>query len=165
MKRFVLYLLCIVNCALCIDVSAQVKCEKDTLHKCEIQHKHRAEFFAQMRAKKLVYLENAMELTDTEKAAFAVLFEKNETETGQCYRAMREAKKALGTEPTEEEYENAVEVMQVQMLKIAEIRADYLEKLKKILPAKKIYKLYEAEEEYKKLLINDMGKCRQQPKK
>ena len=165
MKRFVLYLLCVVYCALCIGVSAQVKCEKDTLHKCEIQHKHRAEFFAQMRAKKLVYLENAMQLTDTEKAAFTVLFEKNETETGECYRAMREAKKVLSSESTDEEYENAVEVSRVQMLKIAQIRADYLEKLKKILPAKKIYKLYEAEEAYKKLLISDMGKCKQQSKK
>ena len=165
MKRFVLYLLCVVYCALCIGVSAQVKCEKEELPKCEMQHKHRAEFFAQMRAKKLVYLVDAMQLTDTEKAAFTVLFEKNETETGECYRAMREAKKALSSESTDEEYENAVEVSRVQMLKIAQIRADYLEKLKKILPAKKIYKLYEAEEEYKKLLINDMGKCRQQPKK
>ena len=49
--------------------------------------------------------------------------------------------------------------------KIAQIRADYFEKLKKILPAKKIYKLYEAEEEYKKLLINGMSRCRQQTKK
>ena len=165
MKRFVLYLLCIMYCALCIDLDAQVKCDNGALPKCELQHKHRSEFFAQMRAKKLVYLVNAMELTETEKAAFAVLFEKNETETGECYRAMREAKKALGTEPTDEEYENAVEVMRVQMLKIAQIRADYLEKLKKILPAKKIYKLYDAEEKYKKLLISDMSKCKQQPKK
>ena len=151
MKRFVLYLLCIMHCALCIDLDAQVKCDNGALPKCELQHKHRSEFFAQMRAKKLVYLVNAMELT--------------ETETGECYRAMREAKKALGTEPTDEEYENAVEVMRVQMLKIAQIRADYLEKLKKILPAKKIYKLYDAEEKYKKLLISDMSKCKQQPKK
>lgn len=165
MKRFVLYLLCVVYCALCIGVSAQVKCEKEELPKCEMQHKHRAEFFAQMRAKKLVYLVDAMQLTDTEKAAFTVLFEKNETETGECYRAMREAKKALSSESTDEEYENAVEVSRVQMLKIAQIRADYLEKLKKILPAKKIYKLYEAEEAYKKLLISDMGKCKQQSKK
>ena len=165
MKRFVLYLLCIMHCALCIDLDAQVKCDNGALPKCELQRKHRSEFFAQMRAKKLVYLVNAMELTETEKAAFAVLFEKNETETGECYRAMREAKKALGTEPTDEEYENAVEVMRVQMLKIAQIRADYLEKLKKILPAKKIYKLYDAEEKYKKLLISDMSKCKQQPKK
>ena len=165
MKRFVLYLLCVVYCALCIGVSAQVKCEKEELPKCEMQHKHRAEFFAQMRAKKLVYLVDAMQLTDTEKAAFTVLFEKNETETGECYRAMREAKKVLSSESTDEEYENAVEVSRVQMLKIAQIRADYLEKLKKILPAKKIYKLYEAEEAYKKLLISDMGKCKQQSKK
>ena len=165
MKRLVLFILLILNFSFFIGLSAQVKCEKSTLPKCELQHKHRAEFFAQMRAKKLVYLVDAMELTETEKAAFAVLFEKNETETGECYRAMREAKKALSTEPTDEEYENAVEVMRVQMLKIAQIRADYLEKLKKILPAKKIYKLYDAEERYKKLLISDMSKCRQQPKK
>ena len=31
--------------------------------------------------KKLVFLVDAMDLTETEKAAFAVLFEKNETET------------------------------------------------------------------------------------
>jgi hypothetical protein len=165
MKKIVLYLLCIVSCTLCIEVSAQVKCDRELSHKCDMQHKHRAEFFAQMRAKKLVYLVDAMQLTETEKVAFAVLFEKHETETGECYRAMREAKKALSAEPTDEEYENAVEVSRVQMLKIAQIRADYLEKLKKILPAKKIYKLYEAEEAYKKLLISDMGKCRQQPKK
>ena len=165
MKRLVLFILLILNFSFFIGISAQVKCDKGALPKCEMQHKHRSEFFAQMRAKKLVYLENAMELTETEKAAFAVLFEKNEAETDECYRAMRQAKRALGAESTDEEYENAVEVMRVQMLKIAQIRADYLEKLKKILPAKKIYKLYEAEEEYKKLLINDMSRCRQQTKK
>ena len=90
-----------------------------------------------------------MDLTETEKAAFAVLFEKNETETGACYREMRLAKKAMSDEPTEEEYKNAVEVARIQMLKIAQLRADYLEKLEKIMPAKKIYKLYEAEEAYK----------------
>ena len=46
------------------------------------------------------------------------------------------------------------------MLKIAQLRAEYLEELEKIMPAKKIYKLYEAEEAYKKLLISDMGKCK-----
>ena len=51
------------------------------------------------------------------------------------------------------------------MLKIAQLRADYLEKLEKIMSAEKIYKLYEAEEAYKKLLINDMGRCRHGEKK
>ena len=165
MKRNVLYLLCIMHLVLCINVNAQVKCDKDALHKCDMQHKNRAEFFAQMRAKKLVYLVDAMDLTETEEATFAVLFEKSETETGECYRAMREAKKKIKEDSADEDYENAVEVARVQMLKIAQIRANYLENLKKILPAKKIYKLYEAEEEYKKLLINDMSRCRQQTKK
>lgn len=144
-----------------LSVLGQEKCNNP---KCDV-HKNRAEWFAQMRAKKLVFLVDAMDLTETEKAAFAVLFEKNETETGACYREMRLAKKSMSEQPTEEEYKNAVEVARIQMLKIAQLRADYLEKLEKIMSAEKIYKLYEAEEAYKKLLINDMGRCRRGEKK
>ena len=157
MKKIVLLLVL----ALSLPIMGQVQGGKP---KYEMP-KNRTEWFAQMRAKKLVFLVDAMDLTETEKAAFAVLFEKNETETGACYREMRLAKKAMSDEPTEEEYKNAVEVARIQMLKIAQLRADYLEKLEKIMPAKKIYKLYEAEEAYKKLLINDMGRCRRGEKK
>ncbi len=161
MKKIFLVLFCIVCCTLYIDIDAQVSLGN---HKCEL-HKNRMEFFAQMRAKKMVYLVDAMGLTETEKAAFAVLFEKNETETGECYHVLRNAKRAISEESTDEEYKNAVEVVRIQMLKIAKLRAEYLEGLEKILPAKKIYKLYEAEEKYKKLLISDMGKCKMVEKK
>ncbi len=161
MKKIFLVLLCIVHCALWVDVEAQVSVGK---HKCEL-HKNRAEFFAQMRAKKMVYLVDAMELTETEKATFAVLFEENEIQTAECYRALRVAKRAITEESTDEEYKNAVEVVRIQMLKIAQLRAEYIENLEKILPAKKIYKLYGAEEKYKKLLISDMGRCKMGEKK
>ena len=78
---------------------------------------------------------------------------------------MRSAKKLMSAEPTEEEYKNAVKVVRIQMLKIAQLRADYLEKLEKIMSAEKIYKLYEAEEAYKKLLISDMGRGKRVEKK
>lgn len=158
MKKIVLFLILVVS----LPLMGQEKC---TNVKCDVHKNNRSEWFAQMRAKKLVFLVDEMELTDTEKAAFAVLFDKNETETGACYQAMRMAKRSMSDEPTEEEYKNAVEVTRIQMLKIAQLRAEYLENLEKILPAKKIYKLYEAEEKYKKLLISDMGKCRRVEKK
>ncbi len=155
MKKIVLLLILVLS----LPIMAQENCNKHE------HHKNRVEWFAHMRAKKLVYLVNAMDLTETEKAAFAVLFEKNETETGECYREMRDAKKAMSDEPTEEEYKNAVKVVRIKMLKIAKLRAEYLEKLEEIMPAEKIYKLYEAEEAYKKLLINDMGRCKRPDKK
>lgn len=157
MKKIFLLLILVVS----LPLMAQEKCNDP---KCAI-HKNRSEWFAQMRAKKLVFLVDAMDLTETEKAAFAVLFEKNEAETGECYREIRSAKKAISEEPTEEEYKNAVKVVRIQMLKIAQLRAEYLEKLEKIMSAEKIYKLYEAEEAYKKLLISDMGRCRRVEKK
>jgi hypothetical protein len=157
MKKIVLFLVL----AMSLPMMGQEECNKPKLE----LHKNRTEWFAQMRAKKLVFLVDAMDLTETEKAAFAVLFEKNETETGECYREMRLAKKAMSENPTEEEYRNAVEVARIQMLKIAQLRAEYLEKLEKIMSAEKIYKLYEAEEAYKKLLISDMGRCRRVEKK
>lgn len=157
MKKIVLLLVL----ALSLPMVAQEKCDKLKFE----HHKSRAEWFSQMREKKLVFLVNAMDLTETEKAAFAVLFEKNETETGECYREMRSAKRFMSENPTEEEYKNAVKVVRIQMLKIAQLRADYLESLEKIMPAEKIYKLYEAEEAYKKLLISDMGRCKRVEKK
>ena len=152
MKKIVLLLILVVS----LPMMAQTQCDKSK----HDNNKNRTEWFAQMRAKKLVFLVDAMDLTETEKAAFAVLFEKKEAETGECYREIRSAKKAIIEEPTEEEYKNAVKVVRIQMLKIAQLRAEYLEKLEKIMSAEKIYKLYEAEEAYKKLLISDMGKCK-----
>jgi hypothetical protein len=157
MKKIFLFLALVMS----LSVTGQIQVDKTQYE----HHKNRTEWFAQMRAKKLVFLVDAMDLTETEKAAFAVLFEKNELETGACYHEMRLAKKAMSEQPTEEEYKNAVEVARIQMLKIAQLRADYLEKLEKIMPAEKIYKLYEAEEAYKKLLISDMSRCRRIDKK
>ncbi len=157
MKKIILFLMLVVS----LPMMSQEQCDKSK----QGQQKNRAEWFAQMRAKKFVFLVDAMGLTETEKVAFEVLFNKNETETGACYREMRLSRKAMNGEPTEEDFKNAVKVVRIQMLKIAELRAKYLEELEKILPAEKIYKLYEAEEAYKKLLINDMGKCRRVEKK
>ena len=157
MKKIILLLVL----AMSLPMMAEEKCDKPK-HE---HHKSRAEWFAQMREKKLVYLVDAMNLTETEKAAFTVLFEKNETETSECYREMRAAKKFKSDEPTEDEYKNAVKVVRIQTLKIAQLRADYLEELEKIMPAEKIYKLYKAEEAYKKLLISDMSRNKRVEKK
>lgn len=157
MKKIVLLLILVVS----LPMMAQAQCDKSK----HDNNKNRTEWFAQMRAKKLLFLVDAMDLTETEKAAFSVLFEKNEVATNNCYREMRSVKKSMSAEPTEEDYKKAVEVTRIQMLKIAQLRAEYLEELEKIMPAKKIYKLYEAEEAYKKLLISDMGRCRRVEKK
>ncbi len=156
MKKIVLLLALVLS----LPIVAQEKCNNP-----KHEHHNRGEWFAQMRARKMLFLVDAMDLTETEKAAFNVLFEKNEKETSECYRKMRVAKKSMSENPTEEEYKNAVEVARIQMLRIAQLRAEYLEELEKIMPAKKIYKLYEAEESYKKLLISDMTKCQRIEKK
>ena len=156
MKKIVLFLIL----ALSLPVMAQGQCNNP-----KHEHHNRGEWFAQMRAKKMVFLVNAMDLTETEKAAFNVLFDKYEKETSECHRKMRAVKKSMSENPTEEDYKNAVEVTRIQMLKVAQLRAEYLEELEKIMPAKKIYKLYEAEEAYKKLLISDMTKCQRVEKK
>lgn len=161
MKRALL-ILCIVLCASGLGVMAQDKNECEA--KCST-HKNRTEWFQQMRTKKLVFLSNAMELTDTEKAAFAVLFEEHEAEVAECYKKIRIVKRSLNEESTEQDYKNAVEVTRIETLKIAEMRAKYLESLEKIMSAKKIYKLCEAEDAYKKLLISDMSKCKRVEKK
>ena len=68
MKKIFLLLILVVS----LPLMAQEKCNDP---KCAI-HKNRSEWFAQMRAKKLLFLVDAMDLTETEKAAFSVLFEK-----------------------------------------------------------------------------------------
>ena len=158
MKRVLLILgvVLTMSCAVMAQDKSDAKCD---------MHKNRAEWFAQMRTKKLVFLVNEMGLTDTEEATFAVLFEKHEIELGECYKKIRTAKRSLNDESTEENYKKVVEIVRIETLKIAEMRADYLAKLEKILPAQKIYKLYAAEEAYKKLLISDMGKCKRNDKK
>lgn len=160
MKRVLLTLgvvFCIVFCVVAQD-------KKDCGAKCDV-HVNRTEWFAQLRAKKLVFLVQEMGLTDTEEAAFAVLFEKNEAAMAECHKKIRVAKKLLDEESTEEDYKKVVEVVRIETLKKEKIRAEYLEKLEKIMPASKIYKLYEAEEQYKKLLIRDMGKCKKDKEK
>ena len=156
MKRILLTLCIVFSASVSMIAQEKMMCVEKV---CDV-HNNRSEWFMQMKAKKLVFLVKEMGLTDTEEAAFAVLFEKHETEMGECYKKMRVAKKSLNEESTEEDYKKAVEVVRVETLKKEKIRAEYLEKIEKIMPASKIYKLYEAEEQYKKLLIRDMGKCK-----
>ena len=104
MKKIVLLLILVVS----LPMMAQAQCDKSK----HDNNKNRTEWFAQMRAKKLLFLVDAMDLTETEKAAFSVLFEKNEVATNNCYREMRSVKKSMSAEPTEEDYKKAVELFQ-----------------------------------------------------
>ena len=81
MKKIVLLLILVVS----LPMMAQAQCDKSK----HDNNKNRTEWFAQMRAKKLLFLVDAMDLTETERAAFSVLFEK--------YLAHQKATKSAST--------------------------------------------------------------------
>ncbi len=116
-----------------------------------------------IKAEKIKFIIEDLQLTESEKTNFIPLYKEYNKKLNKLHKAkkqkFREYKKNSLNMSDQELLKTADAIVNTE-IKMAELKKEYLEKYKKILPAQKILLLYKAEQRFKKHLLKIMkGKC------
>lgn len=111
----------------------------------------------EFRARQESFLTEKAELTKEEAARFfPVYFELQDLKKKVNERAWKEIKKGKSPETTEAEYEKMIEASIKARMEADKLDLEYLQRFKKILSAKKIYKLQHAEMKFHRNILKIM---------
>lgn len=119
----------------------------------------------QMQEQKRVFIISKMNLTETEEAAFVVLYNQYEADCRASHRTIRQTLRAVDDSCTEQKYEEMISKVQKETLRQAAIRSDFFDSMKKIMPASKIYKFLMAEHKFNRLLIRNVDRETEEKRK
>lgn len=101
------------------------------------------------------------ELTEQEAQAFFPLYNELQQKKRQLNMEIRRImRQEPGTAMTEEQSLKAINARAQTNIKIAELENEYLEKFKQVLPASKILKIQNAEEQFNSQLLKDIQQTR-----
>lgn len=123
----------------------------------------RERMFREVQEYKMKYLAQEMELTELQKKKFFELYEDMTRSKQECYQGAIEMDRNLKKDKnaSEEDYQKVTEAFNQANAEVAEIDKQYNEKFAEFLTQKQIYKMKEAEMEFKRKL----GEMRQKRKK
>ena len=141
MNRFFILISLFIGCV--ISIYAQ-----------EYDPEKRDKMFKEVREFKMKYLAQEMELSENQKPKFFVLYEEMSASRDSCYRHVRGMEKNLKRDKdvTEEDYHQVTEAMTDANSKYAEIEKIYDAKFSEFLSPKQIYKMKEAEQNFRSKL-------------
>jgi hypothetical protein len=113
----------------------------------------------QFQQRKLAFIKQQVGFTAEEEKAFLPLYSDYSQKRRAASVKLREIKK--NTKQTGSDYEAFNNLTVQTQLEDARRLEAYYQKLKQILPAEKIYKLFQAEKDFKKQLLDKVSKKRQ----
>lgn len=120
----------------------------------------RQENLEQIKAQKVAFITEKLSLTSQEAQVFWPIyneFEKKRDEIQNKKRsAMRKCKQNAET-LTDAEYEQIAQQFISSQLEMGKLTEEYHAKFKKVLPIKKVVKLYQVEHEFKRELLKQIG--------
>ncbi len=100
-------------------------------------------------------------LTDDEANAFFPLYNELQQKKRDLNREIRMIMRPeMGVQPSEEQSLKAIDAMADVNIKIAELEKEYLQKFKQVLPASKILKIQNAEEQFNSQILKDIQQSR-----
>ena len=100
-------------------------------------------------------------LTEDEAKAFFPVYNDLQQKKRELNREMRRImREAAGAQATEDQSLKAIDSMAETNIKIAELEKEYLQKFKQILPASKILKVQNAEEQFNSQILKDIQQSR-----
>lgn len=126
------------------------------------QHRHKGkhqEKSEKIKAKKIAYITEKLDLTPEEAQVFWPVFNeylKKQAEIALEKITIMKTAEKNETVITEKEYESLSDKITENKVAEANLFKDYHIKLKKVLPKKKLFELYQAEHMFKKQLIRDI---------
>ena len=101
------------------------------------------------------------ELTPAEAEAFFPVYNELQQKKRELNREIRRImRQEPGTQVSEEQSLKAIDAQADANIKIAELEKEYLQKFKKILPASKILKIQNAEEQFNSQILKDIQQSR-----
>ena len=116
-----------------------------------------AEYWNQQKA---FFIEKAG-LTEDEAAAFFPLYNDLQQKKRELNREIRRTmRQEGGVEISEEQSLKAIDAQAETNIKIAELEKEYLQKFKQVLPASKILKVQNAEEQFNSQILKDIQQSR-----
>ena len=118
----------------------------------------RAAKMQEMQAQKIAFIKEKVSFTDKESAEFFPLyqeFEQQRMELNRKSRPQGKGFKAKNTEMSEQEKEAVMDNFIQNRVETANLEKAYYEKFKKILPASKLFEVYQADREFKQELLQD----------
>lgn len=106
----------------------------------------------EMQEFKMKFLAQEIDLKEDQKKEFFELYDEMSSKRAQCYKNARDLERKLkkNKDASEQEYQDATEAMKKAAAESAEIEKVYDEKFSTFLTPKQIYKLKEAEQEFRK---------------
>ncbi len=148
MKKIIIMLAVLMMSAPFNGINAQDKGKKDWQDRC--------------KAERVAYLTDAMELTSAEAEKFWPVYNKCESEKRNSFKAVMEAYKkldeALQSGKNDDEIQNLLDKYLAAQDNGKNIDRKYVAEYRKILPNKKVAKLYIAEEEFRRQQIHRLRK-------
>ena len=124
------------------------------------------EWMSQKKEQRRAYVVKAMDLTESEEAAFNAIYSDYDKKIRASKHKMNKAMHALNDTLTDEEYTKNLDLVDAQTSEQAKITAEFYQAMKKVLPIKKIYLYYKADKEFNKLMMRDVNRIpRREPKK
>lgn len=134
------YLLMLLTVLLCMPVNAQKKNNKCTEE--------------EFRAKKQAYMTEKAGLTEEEAENFFPLyFELQNKKKAANKEVWNGAKKGVKPETTDEEYEDIIDCFFISQHKLLDLEQEYIDKYRKVLSDKKIYRIYWAEIKFNRNML------------
>ncbi len=122
------------------------------------QDKGKKDWQEKWKAEKIAYLTDAMELTSAEAEKFWPVYNKCESEKRNSFKAVMEAYKNLDKALQSDKDDSEIQFLLDKYISSQNIGKDidskYIVEYRKILPSKKVAKLYIAEEEFRRQQIH-----------
>lgn len=103
---------------------------------------------------KIKFLAQEMELKDNQKKEFADIYVKYDDERMKNFRDIRQLEKKLNSNSKEQEYKEINDKLASSRLRDVELEKEYNEKFSKVLTPKQIYKMKDAEEKFRRKMMD-----------
>ena len=125
--------------------------------------------FERIQAEKIAFITQELDLSPEEAQVFWPVYNQCWKETLAAHKEMRDAFAEIHNKKTDElsdkEMEKKLDAYIQAAAKSNQVMADWYPKFKKVLPIRKVAKLYQAEEAFQQRMINNLRKHPQRPPK
>ncbi|MCQ2329546.1 MAG: hypothetical protein MJZ93_03205 [Paludibacteraceae bacterium] len=130
------------------------------------KHAHHArQWMAEKHAQRKEFIIGKMDLTETEKAAFEVAYTEYTAQVEKSKAKLRKLEHQMNDSLTDEQYLKTLDLINAEKMEQAKAEDAFYNKMKTLLPARKIYLYYRADKGFNRFLLKDMNKKTQKKEK
>jgi hypothetical protein len=135
-------------------------------HQYNFQHKDQGDQREKMEAQRIAFITQELKLTPDEAKAFWPVYNEYDAKRHELKKSFRQSgdyHKADIDKLTEKEATQILDNQIIEAQKFLDLRKEYHAKFKSVLPAVKILKLYDAERQFQKMLMDKMHSNNSKP--